>query len=86
MDFLTAAYRVGLFQIVFQKDSDTSDKAALNVPWRILAFFVVPNWFLCTDTVNDETSLFLDPCSIPSNNLSSTPSFVSKVYHLYQFQ
>ena len=58
---------------------------ALTVLWRILDFFFVPNWFLCADSTNDDTSVVLALCWSPSRNFSSTSPCVNNVHHLYQF-
>ena len=56
----------------------------MTVPWRSLDLFVVPNWFLCTDTANDDT-IFFPPYGIPSRDLFSVPVCVRNVHHMYQF-
>ena len=66
------------------KDSDTSATSALTVLWRSLNLFVVPNWFLRTDTANYDTSVVLDLCWSPSRNLYLTPTCVRNVYHIFQ--
>ena len=45
---------------------------------------MVPNWFLCTDSANDDIIIVLAPCWIPFNNFSYTPVCVSNSYHLSQ--
>ena len=49
-----------------------------------MAFFVVPNWFLCTDAENYYTSVILSLCWIPSSNFSSMRVCVRNVHHVFQ--
>ena len=58
--------------------------AALTVTWRILDLFVVPNWFICTDTAKYDTSVVLAPCWSPFSNFYFVSACVSNVPHLYQ--
>ena len=46
---------------------------------------VVPNWFLHTDAVNDDTSIVFSPCGIPSSNFSVIYVCVINVHHISQF-
>ena len=50
--------------------------ADLTVLWRSVCFFVVTNWFLCTDAANDDTMIVLCSCGIPPNTFSVIPEFV----------
>ena len=59
--------------LVFSQDADTSNVADLTVPWKIICFLVVPNWFLCTEVVNDDTRIFLCYCGVSPRNLSAVP-------------
>ena len=68
-DICPDASRFGSLQRCARKDTDTSFMAALTVLWRILDLLVAPNWFLCTDAKNDETSIVFSPCGILSRNL-----------------
>ena len=67
-DLYPDAYRVGSPQRCVQKDIDTSDTSDLTVLWRSFGLHVAPNWFLCTDSVNDDTRIVFFPCGIPSRN------------------
>ena len=58
----------------------------LTFLWRSVCFFVLPNWFLCTAAVNDDTMIFLCCCGIPPKNLSVVPECVINVQHLSQLQ
>ena len=71
-----------MFQGCVCKNADTSDMADLAVLWRSIYFFVVPNWFLCTDAANDDTMIVLCSCGIPFKHLSMIPECVSNVHHL----
>ena len=77
--------RAGSLQRYVQKDADTSDMAALTVPWRSEDFIVVPNWFIRTDAANDKENIFLAPHWSPSSIFSSTPICVRNVNYLSQF-
>ena len=56
----------------------------LTVTWRSVDLFVVPNWFICTDAANDDTSVVLAMFWIPSRNFSSIPACVRNVHHISQ--
>ena len=75
--------RARLLLRTVHKDEDTSNLEALTFPWRVLDFFVVPKWFLCTGVENDDTSVFLALRWIPSRNFFSTSLCVSNLCHLY---
>ena len=58
--------------------------ADLTVPWRSLGLRVAPNWFLCTDSANDDTMIVLYFCEITPRNLFMMPVCVRNVKHLSQ--
>ena len=78
------ASRLGSPRRCVRKDEDTSDTAALTVPWRSFCLHVAPNWFIRTDAENDDTSIFLCTCGILSSNLFLVPVCVVNVHHIYQ--
>ena len=84
-DFWPDTSRVGLLRRSIWKDADISNMVALTAPWRSLSFFVMPNWFLCTYAVNDDTHIVLSPCCILSRNFSSMPERVRNVQHITHF-
>ena len=84
MDLCLDASRVGSPQRCVRKDVDTSDNAAMTVPWRILGLCVAPKWFICTDAMNDEKIILFSLYGIPSSNLFVMPVCVSNVHHLSQ--
>ena len=43
------------------------------MPWIILCFSVVPNWFLSTDAANDDAMIVLCSCGILPKNFSVMP-------------
>ena len=47
-------------------------------------FFFLPNWFLCTDTANDDILIALCSCGIPPNNFSVMPECVRNLHHISQ--
>ena len=73
------ASRIRSPQLCIQKDADTSDTAALMVPWRSLDFFVALNWFFRTDTVSYNTRIILSLCGIMSSSLFLVPVYVRNV-------
>ena len=50
--------------------------ADLTVPWRIICFLVVTDWFLCTEAANDDMRIVLCSCGTPPRNLSAMPYFL----------
>ena len=47
-----------------------------------MCFFVVTNWFLCTDVANYGTMLVLCYCGIPPKNFYGMPDCVRNVHHI----
>ena len=81
-DLCPNASRVGSPQNCVQKDIDISNMVALTVPCRSSDLSVVPNIFIHTDDVNDNTRIILSPCGISSRNLFSMHVCVSNMHHL----
>ena len=77
--------RIGSLQRSIQKDADTSDMVYLTVLWRSVDFFVLKNWFLCTNAANDNTSVVVASFWILSKIVSLTPACVSNVHHVSLF-
>ena len=76
--------RVGFPQRCAQKEAYKSDMASLTVPCRSLDFFIVSNWFLCTDAANEHTRIVLYPYGITSRNLLLMPVGVTNIHNLPQ--
>ena len=81
--FWSGAYRVELLQRSARKGADTSNTVDLTIPLRIFALFVVPNWFLSTNSENDDISVVFYRCGITSWFFSL--DCVRNFYHLSQF-
>ena len=76
--------KAGLLQIGVLRDTDTSNRVALTVLWIIFFFFVLINWFCCTDSVKKERNTVLSSCVSMSRNISLAPVWEKKVHHRYQ--
>ena len=77
--------KAGSIQRAILKDSYTYDMAALTVPWKSFVFFLVPNWFCCTDDEKKESRTVFYYCGSLSKNLSLTLEWMRKVNHRLQF-
>ena len=77
--------RVRSIQRCIRKDAYKSVTADSNVPWRSLDIFIVPNWFLYTDAVNEDIRIVLSPYGIPSINLFLMPACVRNLHHHSQW-
>ena len=72
-----------MLQRRFRKDTDIPDMADLTVLWRNICFLVVTNWFLCTETANDNTRIVFCYFGTPPRNSSAIPECFRNVHHLY---
>ena len=62
--FFPDASRFSLLQRCVRKYADTSNAVALKFPWRKLDIFVVPNWFVYTDSADENTRIVLSDFGI----------------------
>ena len=85
MELCSDAYRFRSPQRCVQKDVDTSDTEALTVTWSSLGLTVAPNYFLRTDTTNDDTMIVFSTCGIPFSNFFLMHVCERNVHHIYQF-
>ena len=58
--------------------------ADLTVTYRSVCFFVVPNYFLCTDIENDDMMTVLCSFGISPKEFSVMLEFVRNIHHVSQ--